>query len=698
MVVVPVAALVIGWGLGYLMSGPREAGEGGKLDAAESGARSEVGSSGNSRRQNQFSDAVGEGDDSAAAALAAGNVAPGPQLESLLRGALRLTDATDRMVRLREIARSISIANLPGAVESTKRLPMSERWAVMQALGARWAEENPAGAAAFALKDGNEFGWNSLLYGVIDKWASIDQQAAMTWVGTQPGARRIELIRSLIDSVARRNPESALQILKSQPGAPQLSWLNQQIFEQWSQRDPAGAAKSAEALEPGMSREQALQAVAASWAAQDPEAAIKWTESFSDKVSQNKLLRMVAQQWAVNEPKKVIEWAGKLTEPDMRLGILSTAIGQLAQSDAAAAQAHLQTLPTGQERDNLVTQVAYTVSRQDTKAALSMLELLPAGPSRTSATVNMAVQMASTDAKAAGELFLTLPVAQTSGQVGRIAQTMAAGNMEMAREWVDQIPDARMRSQATRSIAGVLAQGNPRAGVEWMMEKEPGGDISRLLQGWVANASDEVLAWAKDLPEGEAKRAAQSAVVQKMIGTDVGKARDLFAKELSPEAQVSTASSLASQWANRDLSSARTWAESLPAGGARENALAGLAGSWANQDAAAAARWMERFSPGDERDRVVTRFAGAVAQRDPEGALAWATSISDPDLRGAQMEQLAGRWLQTDAATAREWIKNTDQLTPGARRRILEQRAQSYYGNQYYGYGYYGYSYGMEYY
>jgi hypothetical protein len=74
----------------------------------------------------------------------------------------------------------------------------------------------------------------------------------------------------------------------------------------------------------------------------------------------------------------------------------------------------------------------------------------------------------------------------------------------------------------------------------------------------------------------------------------------------------------------------------------------------------------------------VTQFANGVAQRDPESALAWVASIADPDLRGAQLEQLAKDWLRMDGAAAREWIANTDQLTPAARRRIIEQRNPNY--------------------
>jgi hypothetical protein len=675
-VVIVIAALIVGWLAGYLMSDSKES------KTQESSPRTGVlnpasyGTSSGSTHGEALRDTAG---DVTVFKPVGGNGDPGAQFESLMRGALRITDNTDRVVQLREIARWISPANLPSAVEKAKRLPYSERWQVMQALGARWAEVDPAGAAAFAVKDGgSRYGWNDLLSGIIDKWASIDQQAAVGWIDKQPQGRQQYLMQSLIQSVARRDPESALEILKARPANSQMGWIHQQVFEQWSQRDPAGAARAAEGMEVGAPRERALQSVAASWASQDPAAAIKWTESFSDKAAQNKLLRSVVQSWADNDARAVIQWAGSVPEANLRQEFLGAAISRLAQSDAAAAETQLRAIPPGQERDNLVSQVAYAAANQDPKAALAFVELLPNGPGRTNVTANIAIRLASSDPKNAAEMFLSLPPAQLGYQVEQFVGNLATRNMEFAREWVDQLSDARLRSQAIRAIGGVLARGDPRGAAEWLMQKQPGSDLTWLVNSWVRNSPKDVLAWARELPEGEAKCSAQASVVQNLIWSDLEQARSTFANELSPEAQVNAASNLANQWAQRDLAAARTWAESLPPGGARDNALGGMVRSWATQDATAAAQWLERFAPGDERDRVVTQFAGTVAKRDPEGALAWAASIGDPDLRGAQLEQLAGRWLQQEPIAARQWIASTDQLTPSARRRIIEQRTANY--------------------
>jgi hypothetical protein len=288
------------------------------------------------------------------------------------------------------------------------------------------------------------------------------------------------------------------------------------------------------------------------------------------------------------------------------------------------------------------------------------------------------------------EIFQSLPADQTLGQISQFAGSLANGNLDFAKEWVDQLGDPKAKMQAVRSIAGVVARSEPKAAAEWLMEKQPSADLTWILNGWVRNAPKDAMAWAKELPEGDAKRSAQASIVQQLAFSDLEQAKKVFASDLSAEAQTSSASTLAAQWANRDVNAARAWAESLPSGGARDNALGSIARAWAQRDMTSAAQWLERFDPGDSRDRMVTQFASVAIQKDPASAVAWVATISDPDLRGAQLEQLAGRWLGTDPVAARAWINDPNNLSQGARRRVLESRGSNVnYQPSYYDFDYY---------
>lgn len=671
-------ALVAGWGIGFAMRGSQNSG---KEPNSRSGVVSnETLRSIEAKAEEQVAKSrIDVAAESISFTPTSGD-GPGAQFDALVRGALRITDSTDRLVRLREVARWIKLADLPEAIEKAKRLPYSERWQVMQAIGARWAEEDPAAAAAFAAKQGgNRWGSSELLDGVIDKWASVDLRAALAWVGTQPGGRQLNLIQSLTQSVARRDPAAALDILKTQPGSSQMTWLFHQVFEQWAQRDPAGAARTAEALDPGTTRDRALASVASSWGGQDPAAAAAWAETFPDKAKKNTLLTSMAMAWVEVDPKAVIQWAGNVAEPSLHQNILGAAISKLAQSDLESAKAQLLSIASGQERDNLVVQVTMAVANQDPKTALSLLEMIPAGPQRVNATMSTATQLATIEPELAAKLFLSLPATQISGQISQFVANLATAKIDFAREWVDQIEDGPLRAQAVRSIASVMSRSDPRSAADWLLKIQPSADFGWLFGSWSRNAPKDVLQWAAELPDGEAKRAAQVSVVQSMVWADLEQARTIFTRDLGSEAQISTASNLANQWANRDLGTARAWAESLPPGGTRQNALGGIARSWATQDPVAATQWINQFPAGDERDRVVTQFAGAIVQRDPESAIAWASSIEDPSLRGAQLESLASRWLQTDTTAAKQWITQSELLSQGTRRRILEQRSSGYY-------------------
>jgi hypothetical protein len=176
----------------------------------------------------------------------------------------------------------------------------------------------------------------------------------------------------LIDSVARRSPKSALQILKSQPGSAAAELVSKQIFEQWSQRDPAGCSESGGGARKrnvagaGVAVGRGKLGGARSGCCDQVDGIV------FDKVSQNKLLANGRAGVGVNEPRKVIEWAGKLTRTRHAPRHSQVrAISQLAQSDAAPPHRHIYgRLRPVMERDNLVTQVAYAVSSSDTKARI----------------------------------------------------------------------------------------------------------------------------------------------------------------------------------------------------------------------------------------------------------------------------------------------------------------------------------------
>ncbi len=611
----------------------------------------------------------------------------GGDFDRAVRGAMSLSDDTDRVVRLRDIARSIDLADLPAAVERARRLSQQERWQVLAALGARWAEEDPAAAAAYALKNAaTRWGYNPLLNAVLDKWASIDLSAASNWLSALSAIQRSSHTQALVGSLIRRDPQAALQLLEKQPGASQQEYLYQQIFDQWAQRDPSGASTAAQNLPAGNVRERALRAVAGSWASENPAAALEWAGTFQDTAVRTRLMSSIGEAWADADSKAALAWARTIDDPALRQQLFSSTLARIAQADPAEAMSVLRTLPPGQVRDNTVSQVLTSVVRQDVKGALEFLELLPEGQIRDSSKANLINQLVRVDSKAATELLMTLPPQMITDRVAQVANTMANENLDAALEWSRSLPEGQMRKNAMNGICAVWAGYDPRAAAEWMLKEQPGADVSSVLAQWASSAPRDVLTWARSVTNEDTRRGALTFVVQTLSRTDTAEARNVFMHDLTPEAQAASAPGLAQSLARRDLAGTRAWAESLPPGPARDGALSGVIREWASQDAAGAARWIEQMPPGESRDTVVTQFAGNVMRREPESAIAWAASISEPQLRSTQLEQLATRWMQTDAGAARQWLAATDTLGESAKRRILNQRPvqPNYYGGNYY--------------
>src|SRR5262245_16372388 len=130
-VVLAIGTLALGWMAGYWMNRPGTQ----KPTGQESGTGSFV-QSGSGIAPNTGSNQEAPRDAAADVTTfqpVGGNGDLGAQIDTLMRGALRITDNTDRIVRLREIARWIDPKRLPDAVEKAKRLSYSERWQVLQA-------------------------------------------------------------------------------------------------------------------------------------------------------------------------------------------------------------------------------------------------------------------------------------------------------------------------------------------------------------------------------------------------------------------------------------------------------------------------------------------------------------------------------------------------------------------------------------
>lgn len=125
---------------------------------------------------------------------------------------------------------------------------------VRKAVISSWTRQQPEVAIAYVT--GEAGGSNELLPTVVNGWAKTNSKAAKEWATSLPiGERREIAVRSVVESLAARQPEEAWGIALEEGYSPAMEEAMKHVYNEWVKVD-AQAAKQAwesykEALESG---------------------------------------------------------------------------------------------------------------------------------------------------------------------------------------------------------------------------------------------------------------------------------------------------------------------------------------------------------------------------------------------------------------------------------------------------------------
>ena len=192
---------------------------------------------------------------------------------------------------------------------------------------------------------------NPYLFSALTQWARKDPDAARLWVEARyamRGPTRDYLLASLVRGMARRDPDSALQVLLAAPASPERTGAIDFLLEAWRQTDlehafgqvatlpasetrlkeravsqlVAGLAPSelalsrawAAALSSPEDRRIAQVGIAANWSRRDPVAAAEWVSSLDDTVTRSRAYGAVAIRWARVDPLGASRWLGRYAD------------------------------------------------------------------------------------------------------------------------------------------------------------------------------------------------------------------------------------------------------------------------------------------------------------------------------------------------------------------------------------------------
>lgn len=160
------------------------------------------------------------------------------------------------------------------------------------------------------------------------------------------------------------------------------------------------------------------------------------------------------------------------------------------------------------------------------------------------------------------------------------------------------------------------------------------------LREWASTNFDAALAFVQQMPDGDEKNDSLEAVcfglAQKDPSLAMTKAQEL--QEPSPVIE-----NLAQQWADRDMTSALTWAHNQPAGDQHDEVFQRIALVLSQRDPKDAANLvLEQIPSGPAQDEAVMTVLHQWANRDIVAAVDWVKTFPENPFRERALQELEG--------------------------------------------------------
>ena len=395
------------------------------------------------------------------------------ELELLLREAIKLPEGP-RQKRLEEIARAISIADVPAATAIAEPiLTSAQDLAFFQGtMMLAWAEKDPEGALNFAVSEASRINGEErqkFLGYVLVNWARKNPDAALAWIDKLPdGVEKQNHYESVLTALVETEPQKVFTRVKEMPAGRSRDRLLQNIATVLGNKDPKAAAEFGKSLPAGSSRDQFFQRLAAIWISKDPKAAVNFILEMPASGSRDELMRSAVSAWARIDPKAAATFAE--TMPFNRMwGMTGVAYNWAVTDHAAAWQWSLSIADDETRRSSLggVLRCLATHSQLD-EAAKYATQL--SGDDQVRAVRSLLIDSSDLDPDWTSRWVATFPAGETRNQaVEKLVQHWSESDPMATAKWLSEQPqDAAFQSGARRLIPGMI-KASPATAWDWAM-------------------------------------------------------------------------------------------------------------------------------------------------------------------------------------------------------------------------------------
>jgi hypothetical protein len=322
-------------------------------------------------------------------------------------------------------------------------------------IASRWAIMDPKTAMAWVAGLPSLKARQDALWRAAEGWASVDGQAAVTYLLSQPAGETHTALSSALKRWAADEPEAAMSWAAGLPNdanrTPILCWL----ADACAAIDPAIVTPYLRDLPAKLQGDLAMQVVD-TLLKENPSAGLDFVKSLPEgEIQRNATLRLF-KEWAPLDLAGAMACLDQLPEGTTRDGALGGLLRQWVKQDVNAAMAYVQALPTDKQDTFLGDAVRYWASA-DPAAASQWVAALPQGDARNQRITQVASVWALSSLTDAGNFLLTslAPGDAQNSAVETVVSSAQITNPQGVRQWVSGFPPGELRDH----VVAITIQG-----------------------------------------------------------------------------------------------------------------------------------------------------------------------------------------------------------------------------------------------
>lgn len=491
------------------------------------------------------------------------------------------------------------------------------------------------------------------------------------WLAGEGAAADLNALRALLPVLPADQFRRLAEALLARRGG-EARTLFQEVFDGWVERDAGGAAQWAGALAEnsslnGRARRLLREQAALAWARDDLDAALAWAHALPDAGGEWGAAAMIYGQLAQRDPRRALALArARRDDAFYQKASIRIYDGWSVRDPAGALQGlGAQLMGQGMKFYNLSGDIGRWAA-QDPEAALRWVLATDSGEGSGISSLMHSLAKNGDGAVLASALVTASGQAPRTDLIGYFVNNWVRRDSAGARAWLDQLPDAALRTKIIQEASGWSSSEAPWDTLDLAVLLPAGVDrdnkIVARVSAWAKLDPDAALTWLKTHDEPAAASAVQAQLIGGLARKDRAAALASL-QTLAPGKEKRTAT--------REV--VAVWAESAPAEAAAWLVAAGASGTehYNYQDWGVVVKpWFAR-DPAEVRDWINAQPDAALRE---EAGGAWTLQLINSPLSHAERSELivgvkdearqrqdmfniAAHWFRVDAEGARAWIQ-----------------------------------------